>query len=365
MMTIKKLTFDAIAKSSGFAGNTDCRPHYSRKGGRDSCAPRGFAITSTVFFLLLTLIPVAQLSAVASEKLPDAISMYERGSFRQAVELLRQEAKASPRDAEIRFWLGKAHLKVQDWKAAVNELEKAVELEPSNARYRQWLGRASGERASRAFITTAYSMARQVVREFEAASRLSPQDISIRFDLLEYYLQAPGMVGGGKDKAEAEARTIDGIDKQKGFTARANIYRKDKQFEKAKAELLQAASEFPESAAAREDLADYLFGQRDYEGALEWSRKALALNSQLKHSGFLAAAAATRLNRDLETAAGELQALANRTLSDDDPTFEQVYYQLGENHLARGDKAKAKAAFQSALSYTPEYSRPKEALKNF
>ena len=316
-----------------------------------------------VSVLLLSPTFVTQLTAASEEKLSDAIRLYGKGSFRQAVEILRREAKEFPREAEIRFWLGKAYLKVQDWKAAVTELENAVDLEPSNARYRQWLGRASGERASRAFITTAYSMARQVVREFETARRLSPKDLGIRFDLLEYYLQAPGMVGGGRDKAEAEAQTIAEIDRQKGYTAQATIYRKDKQLDKAQEELLQATREFPESAAACEDLADYLFARQDYEGALQWSRKALTLDPELNYSLFVAAASATRLNRDLETAAGELQKLADGTLSDDDPTFEQVYYQIGENHLARGDTAKAKAAFQTALSYNPEYSRAKEALK--
>jgi len=314
--------------------------------------------------LLLALIPAARLTCAADGKLSEAINLYEKGLFKQAVDILRQEAKASPRDAEVRFWLGKAYLKVQDWKAAVTEMEKAVEFEPSNAQYHHWLGRASGERASRAFITTAYSMAKQVVKGFEAASRFAPKDLHIRFDLLEYYLEAPGMVGGGKDKAEAEAKTIAEIDRQKGYTARATIYRKDKQWEKAKAELLKATDEFPESADACEDIADFLLGRQDFEGALQWSQKALTLNPKLNHSRYLAAVALTRLRRDLEAAADELQELANGPLSDDDPTFEQIYYQLGENHLARGDKAKAKAAFQSALSYNPEYSRVKEALKN-
>jgi len=319
-------------------------------------------IPLTVSILLLALATFAQLPASAIEKLSDAIRLYEKGSFSQSVEILLQETKNSPRDAAVRFWLGKAYLKVQNWKAAVAELEKAVEIEPANAQYHQWLGRASGERASRAFVTTAYSMAKQVVREFETARRLSPEDLSIRFDLLEYYLQAPGMVGGGRDKAEAEARTIAEIDRRKGYTARAIIYKADKQWDKAKAELLKGTHEFPESAAACEDLADYLFGRQDYDGALEWSRKALTLSPELNYSRFLAAAAATRLNRDLPTASADLQKLVDGTLSDDDPTFEQVYYQLGENHLARGDKAKAKAAFQAALSYNPEYSRAKEAL---
>jgi tetratricopeptide (TPR) repeat protein len=316
-----------------------------------------------VFILLLTLF--TRLTDASAEKLSDAVRLYEKGSFKQAVDLLSLEVKSSPRDAEVRFWLGKAYLKVQEWKAAVTELEKAVELEPANAKYHQWLGRACGERASRAFVTTAYSMARRVVGEFQTASRLDPKDMAIRFDLLEYYLQAPSMVGGGKDKAEAEARAIAEIDKQKGYTARANIYRSDKQWDKAKAELLRSADEFPESAAACEDLADYLFGRQDIEGALQWSKKALTLNPRLNHSRFLTAAAATRLARDLEAAANELHTLANGPLYDDDPTFEQVYYQLGQNYLARGDKEKAKAAFQSALSYNPDYSRAKEALKNY
>jgi len=320
--------------------------------------------TLIVFFALLpTLISAARLTCAAEGNLSEAIKLYEKGSFKQAVDILRQEAKTSPRDAEVRFWLSKSYLKVQDWKAAVTEMEKAVELEPSNAQYHHWLGRASGERASRAFITTAYSMAKQVVKGFETASRLAPKDLSIRFDLLEYYLEAPGMVGGGKDKAEAESKTIAEIDRQKGYTARATIYRKDKQLEKAKAELLKATDEFPESADACEDLADFLFGRQDFEGALQWSRKALTLNPELNHSRYLAAAALTRLRRDLEAAADELHELANGPLSDDDPTFEQIYFQLGENHLAQGDNAKAKTAFQTALSFNPEYSRAKEALK--
>ena len=316
-----------------------------------------------VFALFFALTPTARMACAATEKLSEAVSLYEKGLFRQTVDLLRREANSFPRDAETRFWLGKAYLKIQDWKAAVQEIEKAVELEPSNAQYHHWLGRASGERASRAFITTAYSMAKQVVREFETASRLSPKDLFIRFDLLEYYLEAPGMVGGGRDKAEATVRTIDEIDKQKGYTARAVIYRKDKQWGKAKEELLRAANEFPENAAACEDLADYMFGRQDYEDALQWSRKALTLNPELNYSRFLVAAAQTRLGRELEAAGDELRALANGPLSDNDATFEQVYHLLGENHLARGDKEKAKVAFQSALSYNPEYSGAKEALK--
>ena len=321
-----------------------------------------------VLFLLLSLFLLLDSSittlraAEKSERLDAAIRFYETGSFQQAVNLLREEVKVYPRAPEVRLWLGKAYLKTRDWKSAVNEIEKAVELEPGNSQYHLWLGRACGERAAHAFVTTAYSMAKRVVKEFQTASTLAPRDLDIRFDLLEYYLQAPGMVGGGRDKAEAEARTIADIDPQKGCFAWAAIYKKDKQWDKARAELTRATVEFPQSAAAATELADYLLGRQDYEEALTWSKKAVALDPQSKNARFIAATAATLLRRDLDAATTELQELASGSLDYYDPSFEQIHYRLGENHLARGDQTKAKAAFQSALSYNPEYSRAKEAL---
>ncbi|MDR1726647.1 MAG: tetratricopeptide repeat protein [Acidobacteriota bacterium] len=315
--------------------------------------------------LALLLVVAFCTGAPAAEKdvrLAAGVRLYESGAFRQAADALRQEAKDSPRDAEVRLWLGKALLKSRDWKGAVAEIEKAVELEPSNAQYHLWLGRACGERASHSFVTTAYSMAKRVVKEFQAASSLAPRDLDIRFDLLEYYLQAPGMLGGGKDKAEAEARAIASISPQRGYSARAAIYKSGKQWDKAKSELSKAAAEFPQSADAATELADFLSGRRDYEGALAWSRKALALDPQSKYARFLAAAAATELRRDLDAAAGDLKKLADGPLGWYDPSFEEVYCRLGENHLARGDKVAAKAAFQAALAYNPEYSRAREAL---
>jgi uncharacterized protein (DUF58 family) len=44
----EKQSADVTANHSGFAGNAGFRPYYSKKGGRDSSAPTGVAITSSV-----------------------------------------------------------------------------------------------------------------------------------------------------------------------------------------------------------------------------------------------------------------------------------------------------------------------------
>lgn len=312
-----------------------------------------------IFLLFLALLSG---QAQSKDNLDEAIRIYGKGAYRQAVVLLQQEAKSSPKDAEVRFWLGKSYLKIRDWGSAIKEMEKAVELQPSNPRYHLYLGRACGERASRVFFTTAFSLARRVIKEFQTASNLAPKDPGIRFDLLEYYLQAPGIVGGGKDKAEAEARMIANLSPVKGYIARATIYRNEKKWDMAKSELTQATMDYPKDADAFKDLADYLLDRQDYAGAFDYGKKALALNGQSKRSKFIVAVAETKLQKDLDQASKTLQELVAGSLQDGDPSFEEAHYWLGENHLLRGDKESARSAFMTALTFNPEYSRAKDEL---
>ena len=312
-----------------------------------------------ICFLFLMLLPGP---AQSSEKLEEAIHLYGKGQYKQAVRLLQQSIKSSPKDAEIRFWLGKSYGKIREWKLAVQEMEEAVNLQPSNAKYHLWLGRACGDQASNIIFFRAPSWAKRVIKEFQTARDLAPKDIDIRFDLLEYYIQAPSWLGGGKDKAEAEAQTIALLDPSKGYIARASIFRNDKKWDRAKEEMVRATKDYPQNADAYKDLADYLFDRQDFAGALDYANKALELNGNSKRSQFLVAAAGTRLQKNPGHNLTVFQDMARGTLYDGDPSFEEVYYWQGECYLATGDKSKAREAFKSALTFNPEYSKAKDAL---
>ena len=308
----------------------------------------------TFLFLVLAAVP-------PSMDLNEGIKLYRKGEFKQSVSLFRQRTAAAPSDPEARLWLGKAYLKARDWDQAVREMEKAVELSPSTARYHLWLGRACGAKASHVFFVKAFGWARRVAKEFETARRLDPKDLDVRFDLLEFYLEAPASVGGGKDKAEAEAREIAKLDPSKGYTARASLLRKDEKWDLAKKELVQATVDYP-NADSFKDLAEYLFDQKDYKGALDNAKKALALRAESKRTRLLAAASSIRLRSDLESAARTLQELAEGSLDDEDPSFEEVYYWLGECHLEKGEKDKARKAYLSALVFDPDYDKAKKGV---
>ncbi len=294
--------------------------------------------------------------------LDDAILFYQKGEFKEAVSLLQQLRSNSPDDADVRLWLGKSYLKVRDWDNAVQEMEKSTQLQPSSAQRHLWLGRACGARAAHSFFVKALGWARRVAKEFEAANRLSPENLDIRFDLLDFYLDAPILIGGGKEKADAEAEAIAKLDPRKGYTARAAILSKEKKWDLAEKELIQATIEYPNDANAYKDVADFLLNRQDFEGALHYAKKALALNNGSKRSWLIMAAASTQLRTDLDYSTKALMTLASGSLADDDPAFEEVYYWLGEGFLATGERTKAREAFTAALVFNPDYGKAKEQI---
>ncbi len=320
--------------------------------------PGGADMKISSLFILLAVLPQLQ----QGEDLKEAIHLYQRGEFKQAVHLLEQLKNTTPDEHETRFWLGKSYIKIRKWGDGVKEMEKAVELQPSKAEYHLWLGRASGFHAEHSSFVRAPFRARRVLKEFEIARDLEPDDLDVRFDLLEYYLNAPGFLGGGKDKAEAEAEVISKLDPKKGYNARATIHRKNEDWDLTRQELTQATVDYPDDADAWKDLADYLLDRTDFADALHCAQKALAIDAGSKQSKLIIAASEIRLQKNPEHAAGILRDLAGGTLADEEPAFETVYYWLGEYHLAKGDKANARKAFESALDFDPDHSKAKDSL---
>ena len=113
-----------------------------------------------------------------------------------------------PTDAAGAFYLGRTLFERQQYERAVEWLEKATWLDSDNSDYHLWLGRAYGYSAQRASILWQFPLARKVRINFEKAVELDPDNIDARADLAEYYLKAPRILGGGREKAEAQAHEI-------------------------------------------------------------------------------------------------------------------------------------------------------------
>src|SRR6266852_2417568 len=154
--------------------------------------------------LLIATLTVAPLAA-ADESVP---ALLAAGRADDAITTLRSKINSSPNDAQAYNLLCRAYFSMGDWDRGIRACEKAVAIDPNNSRYHLWLGRIYGEKADGSNFFSAASLAGKVRDEFETAVRLDPNNVDARSDLCEFYLEAPGIVGGGRDKAETQAQAL-------------------------------------------------------------------------------------------------------------------------------------------------------------
>lgn len=117
----------------------------------------------------------------------------------------------------------KALVRSGDSEAAAEAAQSAVEALPENALAWWWAGRAYGIRAMQASLLAKPRWAGRTREAFERAVALDPTHLDARLDLMGYYRIAPGMLGGGADKAAAQARDIAAIDASMGRFADAML----------------------------------------------------------------------------------------------------------------------------------------------
>lgn len=117
------------------------------------------------------------------------------------------------------FALGQVAWGARRYEQAAAWFERAVQLDATNAEYHLWLGRAYGRQARLAGASEQFFLARKVRRHLEKAVELNPNHIAARLDLMEYYLQAPSLLGGGLGKAHLQAAAIADRDARQGDLA--------------------------------------------------------------------------------------------------------------------------------------------------
>src|SRR6266436_1090343 len=179
---------------------------------------------------LLVLGFLASISAWGAPALDQAAQLYHRTDYEASLKLLQALPE---KDAAIFDLIGKNQFMLGEFKKASESFEKAVAADPANSEYEHWLGKAYGKRAETSSPFTAPGLASKARQHFEKAVALNSNDKEAISDLFEYYLQAPGFLGGGLDKASKLAERIVALDMAEGQWAQARIAERRKEYGKA------------------------------------------------------------------------------------------------------------------------------------
>jgi tetratricopeptide (TPR) repeat protein len=160
----------------------------------------------------------------AQDTFADAQRDYNAGRYNRAVDEVTIASKKSPNDASLHFILGQCYYQLGEFTSAAASLEHAVQLDPNQSEYHDWLGKAYGRKAEESVFFSAMSWARKTHKEFEVAVQLNASNFEAQRDLIRYEMNAPGIVGGGDEKALKHIDELEKINSLEGQLARGEFF---------------------------------------------------------------------------------------------------------------------------------------------
>jgi len=325
--------------------------------------PRARRVLSAVALLAIAASGFmrAQIPAATLQQANDAL---QAGEADKALALLAPLPTQGPGAAEAENLICRVQFTLQQWDLAVKACELAVRLDGTSSVDHMWLGRALGEKADRASFLSAYSLGKRVRSEFQQAVELDPHNAGALSDLGQFYKDAPGIVGGGLDKAEAIAAQLDKVNPAKAYELRGNIAVSRKDYVTAEQDFKQAIAVSPHPAEQWTILANLYRGRQRWSDLDAAIHGCVAAAARDKHSGvglYDGAGILIETNRDPALAAKMLEDyLAGSSKSEEAPAF-IARVRLGRLKQRLGDAAGAEREFAAAAAMAREYNPPQDA----
>lgn len=299
----------------------------------------------------------ALLSGVAAVRAndPSPEALVDGNHWKRARAVLEPRVRTNPNDAQALYLLAQVKQAYGDLDGALTLAEKAAALDGRNAAYRYLVAELYGDKADKASVFSQFGLARRFKKDAEAAIALDPKQIDARWALMEFHIQAPGIIGGDKKTAYALAQEIARINPTRGFLAQARLLRMEKKLDSPEPFYLKAVEADPKHYGARTTLAGFYLSdaQKQYDLAEKHAREAQTLDPTRSGAYTLLAQIYVKLERwqDLDA----ILALSDKNVPDNLNPF----YQAGRVLLADGkDLPRAEKYFRKYLTQEPEPGTP-------
>ncbi len=315
-------------------------------------------------YALLVCLTLAAGARAEETPLEKAKGAFEKGEYTQAIEILKSAAGSEANNGDIFVLLARSYLELNQYDAAVSSAEKAVAINPKDSNYHRWLGEAYGAKADHASMLSAYSLARKTQKEFDAAVQLDARNFDAQQDLIQYDCTAPGMVGGGEEKAQPLIEKLMKMDAAEGHYATGICRAQKKDYAAADAEFAKALDGKPKTANRIYDIGDYFVQRKNAEKLLAVAAAGEDLAPHDPRGKFYRGVALILQ--------GEKPAEAEKLLKDylqlapmnsDYPRPWAAHYWLGRLQESQKNPGGARSEYQAALKLNGKYKLAQEALK--
>ncbi len=246
---------------------------------------------------------------------------------------------------------------------ALKAVDAVVKAEPGNVGYLYAIGGLYCEKAQRANVLSKLSWAGRCRSTFERARSLDPRHLGVHTSLIRYYVQAPGIAGGGLDKAEAEANRMAALDPVAGEISRGFIARSRKQPAAAERHYRNAAELDPTGRRGDVELASFLAGEKRWAEARAVFEARLARDAGDTFAAYMLARLMQSQGTDLARAIELLDRYLAAPPVDGGPAHADAWHRKGQALETLGRRADAIAALEMALKLAPGHAAAARELR--
>jgi tetratricopeptide (TPR) repeat protein len=257
-----------------------------------------------------------------------ALALFKSQRYPEARTAFEQIAAAEPKNVAAHYYLGVLALRRSDADEAIHQLEQATALAPANAEYFSNLGAAYGMAAGKAGMLAQIGLAKKCQAALEKSVQLDPDNLAARNNLLNYYRQAPALMGGGVTKAYEQAAEIRRRDPLMGASVLAQLYLSEKKYPQAFGILEAYLKSAPDTYVIL-----YSIGRT-----------------------------AAQTGREVERGEEALRRCLALTPGPNEPSHAAVHWRLGNLAEKRGIPGAARAEYEAALKLDPAFAQAKESL---
>lgn len=279
--------------------------------------------------LLLLFTAALVHAAVSPEKIENVRGLLRDRKLAAAESAANALVATHPKEAEAYALLCSVRVAKGDADGAVKAGEQAVQLAPTSSEYQHQLGDTYGFAAEKAGMLGKVGWAKKCRRAYEKAVELDPKNLAARQSLMSFYQMAPGMMGGGVDKAYLQAAEIRKLDAERGRIAYAILYVGEKKYAEALVEVEAVLQSTPDHYAA------------------------------LFQYGRLSALTGERIDRGMDA----LKKCLTFSPTPGAPGHDAANWRLGNLWEKKGDKPAARAAYEAALAINPAFQQAIDSLK--
>jgi len=316
-------------------------------------------IPTVAHALAWTLYAAAALAQPADSTVRQATRLFESGNSATAAALVRPLADSSAAAATL---LGRMAWQSADYKEAARWLDAAIALDSRRIDAYIWRARTYLQELETVNFLRKGSLAGRARAMLDKVVSIDPSNFDAREARTEYLMNAPGIAGGGIDKARTEANTAKRASPYRGTLLVGRVEEKAGNIGAAEAEYRALIASYPDSGGGYEALSALYQSQSRWDDAFRIIDDRLGRNPNDYGMLYQLGRAASLSGKRLDTGEEALRRYLGRDQAN--KAFDgTVHFRLGAIRERRGDPAGARGEYQQAVSLDPRNLAAKRALE--